>query len=111
MVCFQLKFEWLKKIMNLRFRKTLRVNFIFIPTDAFIKKTGLLKYGFYGLQLLNTSILTYKQINTLRIKISRGIKSISKRYYKIYLRIFFCISITKKPNLTRMGKGSGAVVG
>jgi len=69
------------------------------------KKLSTLKYGFHGLKVVKPGILTTKQIETARRVISRE----TKRICKVFIRIFFNLPITKKPLLSRMGKGCGVV--
>ena len=98
--------------MNLRYKKPLRIDFIkYTALSVLNPHRSSLHFGLYGLQFITTNFLTYKQLNTVRVKISRGFKQISNRFYKIYLRIFFPLSITRKPGLSRMGKGSGQIIG
>jgi large subunit ribosomal protein L16 len=61
--------------------------------------------GFYGLKTVATGTLTTKQLETIRRTIAR----ITKRSGKIIINIFFKQPLTKKPLLSRMGKGSGSV--
>lgn len=96
--------------MNLRYKKIFRTNLIKLRPFLLLKIfKPILNYGLYGLQFRSTNLLTFKQINTIRIKISRCLKKVTRRFFKIYLRIFFQMSATRKPNLSRMGKGSGPV--
>ena len=69
------------------------------------KKLTTIKYGFYGLKIVTPGILTPKQIETARRVISRE----TKRIGKIFIRIFFSLPITKKPLMSRMGKGCGVI--
>ena len=62
-----------------------------------------LTFGSYGLQSLEHSRITARQIEAARIAMTRKVK----RGAKIWIRIFPHISITKKPAETRMGKGKG----
>jgi large subunit ribosomal protein L16 len=64
-----------------------------------------IKFGSCGLKALDYGYLNGKQLEIARRVISR----ITKRLGKIILRIFFFQSLTKKPLLSRMGKGSGVV--
>jgi large subunit ribosomal protein L16 len=61
--------------------------------------------GFYGLKTVTTGTLTIKQLETVRRTIAR----ITKRSGKIIINIFFKQPLTKKPLLSRMGKGSGGI--
>ena len=66
---------------------------------------GNIKKGFYGLQVLEPGTLTPKQIEMARRVISR----ITKRVGKIFINVFCNYPLTKKPLLSRMGKGSGPI--
>ena len=61
--------------------------------------------GFYGLKILNSGIITPKQLEIMRRILAR----ITKRSGKIIINISFRHPLTKKPSLTRMGKGSGGI--
>jgi len=61
-------------------------------------------FGEYGLQALDASWITNRQIEAARIAMTRYIK----RGGKVWIRIFPDKPITKKPAETRMGKGKGA---
>lgn len=66
-----------------------------------------IKIGSYGLKAISSGFLTAKQLETARRVIAR----VTKRVGKILIRVFFNQPLTKKPLLTRMGKGSGPVKG
>jgi len=63
-----------------------------------------LSFGEYGLQALEPSWITSRQIEAARITITRCIK----RGGKIWINIFPHKPVTKKPAETRMGSGKGA---
>jgi len=63
-----------------------------------------LHYGEYGLQALEPSWITDRQIEAARVAMTRHIK----RGGKVWIRIFPDKSVTKKPAETRMGSGKGA---
>lgn len=69
------------------------------------KYLGTIQFGYFGLKAVSTGILTSKQIETARRVISR----VTKRVGKVVIRVFFYQPLTKKPALSRMGKGVGAV--
>jgi large subunit ribosomal protein L16 len=69
------------------------------------KKLSTIKYGLHGLKVVKPGILTAKQIETARRVISRE----TKRVGKVFIRVFFNLPITKKPLLSRMGKGCGPI--
>ena len=70
-----------------------------------IEKNNSVRQGFYGVKAVNQGILTPKQIETARRTISR----ITGRSAKVLLRLNFEQPLTKKPLLTRMGKGCGEI--
>jgi large subunit ribosomal protein L16 len=61
-------------------------------------------FGEYGLQALEASWITNRQIEAARVAMTRHIK----RGGKVWIRIFPDKPITKKPAETRMGKGKGS---
>lgn len=63
-----------------------------------------LAFGDFGLQTLEHGWITARQIEAARMAISRHVK----RGGKLFLRIFPCKPITKKPLEVRMGKGKGS---
>ncbi|MFQ6016126.1 MAG: 50S ribosomal protein L16 [Anaerolineae bacterium] len=62
-------------------------------------------FGEYGLQALESSWITSRQIEAARRAIVRHIR----RGGKLWIRIFPDKPVTKKPAETRMGSGKGAV--
>jgi len=63
-----------------------------------------LSFGNYGLQALGNSWITARQIEAARRTIARS----TKRGGKVWIRIFPCKPVTRKPAETRMGSGKGA---
>ena len=61
-------------------------------------------FGEYGLQALEGTWITTRQIEAARIVISRY----TKRGGKVYIRIFPHLAKTVKPAGTRMGSGKGS---
>ncbi len=61
--------------------------------------------GDFGLQALEPSRITARQIEAGRMAIQRA----TKRQGKLFIRIFPDKPVTKKPLETRMGHGKGAV--
>ncbi|WP_101697306.1 50S ribosomal protein L16 [Clostridium minihomine] len=61
-------------------------------------------YGEFGLQSLEPAWITANQIEAARIAMTRY----TKRFGKVWIKIFPDKPITKKPAETRMGKGKGA---
>ncbi|MDR3258802.1 MAG: 50S ribosomal protein L16 [Fusobacteriaceae bacterium] len=64
-------------------------------------------FGEYGLQALEPSWISNKQIEACRVVINRTFK----REGKVYIRIFPDKPITARPAGVRMGKGKGNVEG
>jgi large subunit ribosomal protein L16 len=62
-------------------------------------------FGDYGLQALEPSWITSRQIEAAR----RAIVRYAKRRGKLWIRIFPDKPVTAKPAETRMGKGKGSV--
>jgi large subunit ribosomal protein L16 len=62
-----------------------------------------LSFGDFGLQAIECSRITARQIEAARIAMTRYVK----RGGKVWIRIFPDKPITKKPAETRMGKGKG----
>ncbi len=60
-------------------------------------------FGEFGLQALEPTWITNRQIESARVAITRHIK----RGGKVWIRIFPDKPITQKPAETRMGKGKG----
>jgi large subunit ribosomal protein L16 len=64
-----------------------------------------MNFGDFGLKVLEPGRITAKQIETIRIILSKLVKKTGK----MWIRIFPDKPITKKPAEVRMGKGKGAV--
>jgi large subunit ribosomal protein L16 len=62
-------------------------------------------FGAYGLQALEPTLMTARQIEAARVAMTRYVK----RGGKVWIRIFPHKPMTKKPLETRMGKGKGSV--
>lgn len=62
------------------------------------------QFGTYGLQSLEPTWITSRQIEAARIAMTRYIK----RGGKVWIRIFPDKPVTKKPAETRMGSGKGS---
>jgi len=61
-------------------------------------------FGDYGLQAVESSWVTARQIEALRVAVNRHLKKIGRSY----LRMFPDKPVSKKPAETRMGKGKGS---
>ena len=64
-------------------------------------------FGDYGLQAVEHSFVTSRQIEACRMAIQRHVK----RAGKLWIRVFPDKPITKKPLEVRMGSGKGGVEG
>lgn len=64
-----------------------------------------LQFGIYGIQALEKTKLTSKQLEAIR----RTITNYMKRKVKIWIRAFPDTPLTKKPLEVRMGRGKGNV--
>jgi len=60
-------------------------------------------FGEYGLKAVTPGRLTARQIEAMRVTLSRHLKKAGS----FYLRVFPDMPMTKKPAETRMGKGKG----
>ena len=87
---------------KVKYRKMHRGNRSGIATRG-----NTLAFGEYGLQSLERTWITNKQIEAARVAINRHMK----RRGKVWIRIFPDKSYTKKPLETRMGKGKAGVEG
>ena len=63
----------------------------------------MISFGEYGLKALEPCWITSRQIEAVRVTVSRAMS----RTGKMWIRIFPDKPITKKPAETRMGKGKG----
>lgn len=63
------------------------------------------KKGIYGLKVLEFGVITPKQLETFRRLISR----ITNRMGKSIINVYFNQALSKKPLLSRMGKGSSGI--
>lgn len=61
-------------------------------------------YGDFGLQAMEPAWITANQIEAARVAMTRY----TKRFGKVWIKIFPDKPVTKKPLETRMGKGKGA---
>jgi len=64
-----------------------------------------IRKGYFGIKTLESGVITPKQLETVRRVLSR----ITKRTGKVFINISCNHPITKKPLLSRMGKGSGSI--
>ena len=60
-------------------------------------------FGDYGLEAVEAVRLTARQIESMRVAISKKLKKVGE----MFLRVFPDKPVTKKPAETRMGKGKG----
>ena len=69
------------------------------------KGGNFVEFGDYGMQVLDRGWISGQQIEACRVAM---VRSFSRRG-KVWIRIFPCKPVSKKPAETRMGKGKGAV--
>lgn len=62
-----------------------------------------IEFGEFGLQATTPVWLTSRQIEAMRVTLSRKLKKVGK----LFLRVFPDKPVSKKPAETRMGKGKG----
>lgn len=79
------------------FKNKIKNNTIILPS---LKS---LKFGKFGLQSLQNTKITYKEVESVRVAITRKYKTLTK----IWLRFKFVIPLSSKPAAVRMGKGKG----
>lgn len=86
---------------NLKYKKYHKKNkfFLFILN----KKNYFLNFGEYGIQSLESSKIDFKEIESCRRTIKRGIRKLGS----IWIKLFTNIPIYKKSFGSRMGKGKG----
>lgn len=66
---------------------------------------NMLEYGEYGLKALNRGLLSAKELEAIRVAISRELK----RKGTVTIRLFPHTPYTKKPLETRQGTGKGGI--
>jgi len=62
-----------------------------------------IEFGEYGLMAIEPGKLTARQIESVRVALSRRLKKVGE----LFLRVFPDRPVTKKPAEVRMGKGKG----
>jgi large subunit ribosomal protein L16 len=88
---------------NLKFKKYHKVNYSF--SYLIEKKVFFPIYGEYAIQSVDSGKLTFKQIESCRRTLRRGLKKKSK----LWIRCFTNAPVTQKPIASRMGKGKGNI--
>jgi len=68
------------------------------------KGARTLAFGTYGLRAVDPGLITARQIEAVRVTVSRRLKKVGE----YFLRMFPQKPMTKKPAETRMGKGKGS---
>lgn len=68
------------------------------------RRGATIAFGDYGLQAIEASWLSSRQIEATRVAITRSMKRVGQ----VWIRVFPDKPITLKPAETRMGKGKGA---
>ena len=77
----------------------------FLTNQLIETKNNILKFGKYGIKVLEATRLTARQIESVRQCVSRNLK----RKGKLWITIFPHIPVTQKPTENRMGKGKGNI--
>jgi large subunit ribosomal protein L16 len=67
------------------------------------RRGSTLEFGEYGLQAMDRTWITARQLEAARIAVTRHVK----RSGRLWIRIFPDKPLSKKPLETRMGKGKG----
>ena len=83
---------------RIKFRKTFKGR-----TKGIAQRGNSIAFGEFGLMSLDPGWITNRQIEAMRVAVTREMK----RGGKVWIRIFPDKPITKKPAETRMGKGKG----
>jgi large subunit ribosomal protein L16 len=74
-------------------------------TTKLNRRSAKLKFGRYGLKVLEPVRLSRKQLEASRRAIVRRVKKLGK----IWVRVFPDLAVSAKPREVRMGKGKGNV--
>lgn len=75
--------------------------------ETYLNNKKFVYFGtFLGIMAIGSGRITSKQIETIRLLLSKRLKK-RKGFYKI--RLFSDVPVTQKPVESRMGKGKGAV--
>ena len=83
---------------RVKFRKMMKGR-----TKGFATRGNTVAFGQFGLMATDPGWITNRQIEAMRVAVTREMK----RGGKVWIRIFPDKPITKKPAETRMGKGKG----
>ena len=86
---------------NLKYKKYQKLN-LFNLQSLEVKKF-LLNYGYIAIQSLESGKLKFKQIESCRRTLKRGLKKIGN----LWIKLFTNVPIYKKSLASRMGKGKG----
>ena len=84
---------------RVKFRKMMKGR-----TKGFATRGNTVAFGQFGLMAMEPGWITNRQIEAMRVAVTREMK----RGGKVWIRIFPDKPITKKPAETRMGKGKGS---
>ena len=93
--------------MLLRPKRTLyrKLKKSYLTNQLVETKNNTLKFGRYGIKVLEATRMTARQIESIRQCVNRNLK----RKGKLWITIFPHIPVTQKPTENRMGKGKGAI--
>lgn len=90
---------------NIKYKKVFKRRGRLYKNISWKKKVSYLKYGFFGLKVMESGNLTFKQLESARRCISRA----TKRKCKVWFRVFPDRPSTFKSKGSRMGKGVGKI--
>jgi len=85
---------------SFKYKKQKKGNF-----KLYASKGNTLKFGIYGLKLLESAQITARQIEAARQTTRRKMR----RTGYLWIRVFPDVPVTSKPAEVRMGKGKGSV--
>lgn len=97
----------MKKSMLLQPRKNKykKLKKRFLKNQLLETKTYKLKFGSFGIQVMESGRIKARQLESARQVINRALN----RKGKVWIKVFPSISVTTKPSENRMGKGKGNV--
>lgn len=74
-------------------------------------KAYFIVFGNYGIKSLQNGLISQRHVENVRRKLSKQFKKLNKiNKTKIFIRLNNWKPYTKKPMLSRMGKGSGSII-
>lgn len=91
-------------MITLKYKRKFKIKKFINIKNEFL---GLCQFGFYGIKVLNSGLISPNQVEESRRIIIRT----TKRIGKIYIRVIFNYALTSKSQGSRMGKGIGKIKG